>query len=76
MKWEYLTAELDEYGNVRAAGGRSLGKQPVALMAFLSQVGEDGWELVTSIVTAQPRDTRQMTTPHYLFLFFKRPRGS
>jgi hypothetical protein len=76
MKWDYLTAELDEYGNVRFVGGQSVGKQPVALMAFLSQVGNDGWELTTSIVTAEAKNTRNMTTPHYLFLFFKRPRGS
>jgi|KBSSwiStaDraftv2_1062776.scaffolds.fasta_scaffold2078226_1 hypothetical protein len=62
QKWEYLFASVDEGGVLRAYGQpQALG---IDLKSFLTKVGEEGWELVSTIV-----DRYGVWS-----LFFKRPK--
>lgn len=70
--WDYLTVRLDGAGNYdlapRWVNGQELRDwKEVDLPTFLSQAGEEGWEMV---------GTLNVSTANYAMLFFKRPQSS
>jgi len=62
QKWEYLFATVHTQGVLRVYG--ELQEPGIGLKKFLTEVGEQGWELVS---TMEDRDS-------VLSLFFKRPK--
>lgn len=73
QKWEYLTIELGRFGMMapqqvapRYVDGHELRDwKKLALHTYLSQLGQDGWEMCGTLTT-ESRLTE--------YIFFKRPR--
>lgn len=72
QRWDYLTVRLDHFGAMapqqlapRFVNGQELKDwKKISVSAFLSQLGQDGWEMCGMLNTQRDENC----------LFFKRPK--